>query len=88
MDTVPLWLQLAEVKREIALRERVYPRFVRLGKISQARADSALKAMKAVAHTLEQLQLLGQTGVTESRTPGLARAGPSDTGPASASDSP
>lgn len=62
--TIPLQAQLAEVRREIALRERVYPRWVSLGKVTQAGADAKLAAMRAVAETLaaiikerEELQL-------------------------------
>lgn len=62
--TIPLKAQLAEVRREIALRERVYPRWVLQGKVTQAGAESKLAAMRAVAETLaglikerEELQL-------------------------------
>lgn len=52
---IPLAAQLAEVRREIALRERVYPRWVAGGKVTQAGADAKLAAMRAVADTLAAL---------------------------------
>ena len=48
--------QIAEVKREIAMRERVYPRFIAAGKLTQAKADFALAAMRAVLDTLTALK--------------------------------
>lgn len=53
--SVPLTEQIACVKREIGLRERVYPRWVSSERMTQAKADTELRAMKAVLHTLEQL---------------------------------
>lgn len=48
--------QIAEVRREIAMRERVYPRFVANGKLTQAKADRALATMRAVLMTLVNLE--------------------------------
>ena len=45
--------QIAEVRREIALRARVYPRFVQSGKLTQAKADRSMAVMGAVLKTLE-----------------------------------
>lgn len=53
--TIPLRAQLAEVRREIALRRRVYPRWVSQNKIRQAAADEKLALMEAVAQTLLEL---------------------------------
>jgi hypothetical protein len=44
--------QIACVEREIALRQRVYPRRVADKKMSQALADKQLAAMSAVLDTL------------------------------------
>lgn len=44
--------QIACVEREIALRERLYPRWVVDGKMSQASADREIALMKAVRGTL------------------------------------
>lgn len=47
--------QLSCVLREIKFRERVYPRQVAEGKMTQAFADAQLTAMRAVAETLRPL---------------------------------
>jgi hypothetical protein len=47
--------QIACVKREIAMRERVYPRWVAAGKMTKAKADHELAAMRAVLDTLIQV---------------------------------
>jgi hypothetical protein len=52
---IPLQAQLAEVNREIALRERVYPRWIEAGKIPKIKADRSLEHMRAVAVTLREL---------------------------------
>lgn len=44
--------QIACVKREIALRERVYPGWVSKGSMKQEKADHEIAAMKAVLQTL------------------------------------
>ena len=51
--TLPIDLraQLAEVEREIALRRRVYPRWVQIGRLSQAAADRQIAVMEAVLAT-------------------------------------
>ena len=52
--------QVACVKREIAMRERAYTRWVASGKMTQRKADQELAAMKAVAETLGKLQTEGR----------------------------
>jgi hypothetical protein len=47
--------QLAEVEREVALRRRVYPRWVADGRMKQAAADRQIATMEAVAETLRRL---------------------------------
>lgn len=47
--------QIAAVRREIVMRERVYPWQVRNGRMSQAAADRELAAMRAVLATLEEI---------------------------------
>lgn len=60
-DTLPpLAEQIAEVRREIAMRERNYPGFVRRGLVTQARADQQLLLMRAVLTTLELLLSKGE----------------------------
>lgn len=53
MATIPLDEQIACVKREIAMRERVYPKWVASKRMTQAKADSELAAMRAVLRTVE-----------------------------------
>jgi hypothetical protein len=52
---VPLALQIACVKRELALRKNVYARRVADHKMRQGEADLELSHMAAVLDTLERL---------------------------------
>lgn len=52
MMKVSLIGQIAEVDREIALRERVYPDQIRKGKMRQAEAELLLGRMQAVRASL------------------------------------
>lgn len=45
--------QIACVKREIAMRRKVYPRWVADGRMTQAKADRETAIMEAVLTTLE-----------------------------------
>lgn len=56
-DMLPVTLdeQLREVRREIALRERVYPGWIEKGKVSQMKADRHLFLMRAVGDTIAGL---------------------------------
>lgn len=49
--------QIAELKREVAIRENVYPRWVQSGKLKQADADKQIGRMKAALHTLIALEV-------------------------------
>lgn len=49
--------QIAEVARELALRERLYPQWVTARKLSQQKADDQLGRMRAVLSTLQGVQL-------------------------------
>jgi hypothetical protein len=53
--TVALADQIACVKRELALRERDYPRWVGSGLMKQTEADTELARMRAVLVTLEAI---------------------------------
>ena len=44
--------QIESVKREISLRGRLYPEWVKQGKMKQSQADYELNCMKAVLETL------------------------------------
>jgi hypothetical protein len=45
--------QIACVEREIRMRERVYPRWVAIGKLTQDAADREILCMRAVLATLQ-----------------------------------
>lgn len=45
--------QIAEVKRELAMRERVYPKFVASGRMKQPAADRQIEIMRDVLARLE-----------------------------------
>jgi homoserine dehydrogenase len=55
MPDVPLRLQLACAKRELALRVRVYPRLVANETMLQSTAQHELAAMTAIVKTLGRL---------------------------------
>ena len=44
--------QIACVEREIAMRERVYPGWVRAGRMTQQKADREIETMRAVLATV------------------------------------
>jgi len=50
---VSLHDQIACVEREIRLRERVYARWVEIGKLTQEAADREILCMRAVLATLQ-----------------------------------
>jgi hypothetical protein len=52
---VSIEVQVAAVKREIGMRERVYPRRVADGKMTQQKANEEIAAMQAVLETLEKI---------------------------------
>lgn len=54
--SVPLADQIACVRREIGMRERVYKRWVSDQKMSQHKADTELEAMRAVLETLLKIE--------------------------------
>ena len=56
---IPLIDQIDCVKREIAMRERVYPNWVDRRRMSQEQAERELTRMRAVLQTLEALKLMG-----------------------------
>lgn len=52
---VPLDVQLACARRELAMRGHCYPRWVASGKMPQWKADQEFLAMEAIVATLTQL---------------------------------
>ncbi len=47
--------QIAEVKREIAMREKVYPKWIELGSLPKQKADFQILVMEAVLILLEEI---------------------------------
>jgi hypothetical protein len=62
-DTVPLRDQMACVTRELAMRRRVYPRFVSQGRMTVEEATREAWHMQAVLDTLRALT--GQPTATQ-----------------------
>ena len=48
--------QIECVSREIGMRQRVYPGWVKAGRMSQTKADHEIAAMQAVLTTLQSLK--------------------------------
>lgn len=55
MSFVPLIDQIKCIDRELALRERVYPRLILTKRITQPRAEREIEHLKAVKRTLDAL---------------------------------
>lgn len=53
---ISLEAQVKCLKREIAMRKNVYPKFVHNGRMKQAEADHEIAAMTAALHTIMGLQ--------------------------------
>ena len=52
---IPLSEQIAEVRREVGLRKKVYPRLVGKGLLAPAEADHHLARMRAALASLRRL---------------------------------
>ena len=52
MKKISIIGQIAEIEREIAMRERVYPEQVRRGKMRQAEAEMLIERAYAIRATL------------------------------------
>jgi len=53
---LPIETQIACVEREIVMRERVYPKWIKLGRMSVGKAQQELDAMRAVLATLRAVE--------------------------------
>jgi hypothetical protein len=58
-DDLGISAQIACIRRELALRERVYPAQIARGKMKRAAAEYEFRAMRAVLRTLERAQADG-----------------------------
>jgi hypothetical protein len=54
--SIPFADQIGCVRREIAMRERVYPKWVNAGRMKAEAAEREIAAMRAVLKTLLSLQ--------------------------------
>lgn len=52
---MPIDEQISSVVRELKMRDRVYPRWVQLGKLTQENADLEMNRMRAVLATLQRV---------------------------------
>ena len=55
---VPIPDQIAEVRRELAVRRRVFPGWVASGKLPRAEADRRVERLEAVLASLYELRAL------------------------------
>ena len=53
---VPLDAQIAAAERELAMRRRVYPRWIAAGKMKAEKAGAEYAAMAAIVETLKGLR--------------------------------
>ena len=54
MTGITLWDKLTCVRRELALRERVYPILIAKGKLQAAKAERELELMAAIIEDYEK----------------------------------
>lgn len=62
MPDITLLDQIKEVRRELAMRRNVYPKWVARGSLKQSDADYRIDAMCEALRTLEDLHLAGVVG--------------------------
>lgn len=53
---VSLEVQLKAARRELAMRKSAYPKWVKAGKMTEAKASDETEAMAAIVETLERLE--------------------------------
>lgn len=58
-EPVSLDRQIAEVRRELAMRQRLYPNWIARGTLKQRTADEQLHLLTAVLQTLMDLKAAG-----------------------------
>jgi hypothetical protein len=54
---IPLTEQVAEARRELALRRQCYPKRIKSGRLSMEEANRQLLAMSEIVRTLERLEI-------------------------------
>lgn len=65
MTTDPISIddQIACIKRELRMRQSVYPRWIGAGRMKQQDAERELRAMQAVLTTLERVRTEQRPGL-------------------------
>ncbi len=58
MDLLPITIdeEIAELEREIRLRQQVYPRWVDSKKMTRAKADRQIEVMRSAVESLHRLK--------------------------------
>jgi hypothetical protein len=56
--SVPIAEQISEVKSELAIRERLFPKWITIGQITRENAEKKCARMRAVLHTLVELEAI------------------------------
>lgn len=75
-EPVPIDAQIACIEREIGFRERLYPRWVKSLKLTQAAADEELARMTAVLKTLNRIRMAQDHHVPNAGRDPARRRGP------------
>ncbi len=52
--------QLACARRELAMRQNVYPKWVKDSRMTQDKSNSEIDGMQSIIQTLEKLQMLAE----------------------------
>jgi len=65
---VPIEAQIACIERELAFRVKLYPRWVKAGKLTQENADVELERMGAVLASLRRIQQGHDHAVPDAKT--------------------
>lgn len=85
VNDIPLKDQIECVRRELGMRKRVYPRWIREGRMTHEEADHQMARMEAVLRTLDalppvplkeatELQLLAELLSRHTMSPGPSRS--------------
>lgn len=67
--------QLSAARRELALRRRVYPNWIRANRMSTEKAKHEIEAMEAIVQTLEKVTMLDEAGLAWISEPNTERSG-------------
>lgn len=60
MKPVPIARQIACAKRELAMRQKFYPQWIKRGRLTQAVGEEEIATMTAIVGTLSRLNDQGQ----------------------------